>query len=136
MGPSGRAGARVLVVDDDPGVRLLVGRRLQQAGHRVQEAAGADEATELVDSRGAPDVVVLDVTMPEVDGFELLGQLREQVDRDDLPAVFLSGRVQPEDIEAGRSLGAVYLTKPFVATALLTAVDRVLDPPEEADGGW
>lgn len=136
MGASGSDGARILVVDDDPGVRLLVGRRLQQAGHRVQEAGAAAEALDLVEARGTPDAVVLDVSMPQMDGLELLGRLREQVGRDDLPAVFLSGRVQPEDIEAGRSLGAVYLTKPFVATALLTAIERVLVSEQDTGDGW
>ncbi len=126
MGPSSATMPKVLVVDDDPGVRLLVGRRLQQAGYRVRDAAGADEALEWIEAKGAPDVVVLDVSMPQVDGLELLSAIRDQVGEPDLPAVFLSGRIESDDIAAGRALGAVYLTKPFVASALLNAIERVL----------
>ncbi len=126
MGPPSTTMPKVLVVDDDPGVRLLVGRRLQQAGYRVRDAAGADEALEWIEAKGAPDVVVLDVSMPEVDGLELLSTIRDRVGQPDLPAVFLSGRIETDDIAAGRALGAVYLTKPFVASALLNAIDRVL----------
>lgn len=136
MGPSSATMAKVLVVDDDPGVRLLVGRRLQQAGYRVRDASGADEALELIDAKGAPDVVVLDVSMPEVDGLELLSAIRDRVGRPDLPAVFLSGRIESEDIAAGRSLGAVYLTKPFVASALLNAIERLLAAEDVPVEDW
>lgn len=78
MGASGSAGARILVVDDDPGARLLVGRGLQRAGHRVQQAGGATEALELVETKGSPDAVVLDVSMPQMDGLELLGRVGAQ----------------------------------------------------------
>ncbi len=128
--------AKVLVVDDDAGVRLLVGRSLQRAGYRVREASGGDEALDWIEAKGAPDVVVLDVNMPGIDGLSLLAKIREQLDQPDLPAVFLSGRVQSEDITAGRSLGAVYLTKPFVASALLNAIERVLGPEEAPADDW
>lgn len=132
MESPGATTAKVLVVDDDPGVRLLVVRRLQQAGYRVRDASDAGEALEWIETHGSPDAVVLDVNMPEVDGFELLSKIRDQVDQPELPAIFLSARVESQDITEGRSLGAVYLTKPFVATALLDALARLLaarDPP-------
>jgi CheY-like chemotaxis protein len=85
-----------------------------------------------VGERGAPDVVVLDVTMPGMDGFETLEHLRGLDGMAELPAIFLSARVLPEDIERGRSAGATYLTKPFSAVALLNAVERAADD----GGGW
>lgn len=128
--------SKVLVVDDDPGVRLLVVRRLQQAGYRVRDASGAGEALNWIEANGPPDVVVLDVSMPEVDGFELLSKIRDQVDDPELPAVFLSAKVESEDITAGRSLGAIYLTKPFVANALLSAIERLLAARGAPGDGW
>jgi CheY-like chemotaxis protein len=117
--------SKLLVVDDDPDILALVQLRLQRAGHRVIGASSGAEALAIVAERGVPDLAVLDVSMPGMSGLELLSTLREQQSKD-LPAVFLSARVQPEDIERGRALGASYLTKPFIASALLNAVERAL----------
>jgi CheY-like chemotaxis protein len=125
--------SKLLVVDDDPDILALVQLRLQRAGHRVIGASSGAEALAIVAERGVPDLAVLDVSMPGMSGLELLSTLREQQSKD-LPAVFLSARVQPEDIERGRALGATYLTKPFIASALLNAVERAL--AEANTTGW
>ncbi len=125
--------ARVLVVDDDDDIRNLVQARLQGAGHLVVSAGTADAALGLVEDKGAPDVAVLDVDLPGMSGLDLLQELRRREGMNDLPVVFLSAKVQEEDVEAGRSLGAVYLTKPFVATALLNAVEKAVP---SAGGTW
>jgi CheY-like chemotaxis protein len=125
--------ARVLVVDDDADIRNLVQARLRAAGHAVVSAASGPEALAVVDEKGSPEVAVLDVSMPGMSGPELLHELRSRDGMGSLPVIFLSARVQEEDVEGGRALGAVYLTKPFVATALIAAVEKVV-PPREA--GW
>ena len=84
---------RVLVVDDDPNVRDLIAFRLRKAGHRVLCAESGAEALELVESRGAPDVAVLDVSMPDMSGLELLPTMRARDGLADMPAIFLSGLV-------------------------------------------
>lgn len=119
--------AKILVVDDDADLVRMVVQRLQHAQHRVRGALNAADACSIVAEKGAPDIVVLDVAMPDVDGLELLGQLREQTATPELPAIFLSGRMRPDDIAAGRELGAIYLTKPFIANALLGAIDGILE---------
>jgi CheY-like chemotaxis protein len=124
--------SRVLVVDDDPNLRELVTIRLQKEGHRVVAADSAAEALAVVAQRGAPDVAVLDVTMPDMTGLELLPAMRALDGCEQLPAIFLSGRVDHDDVEAGRALNATYLTKPFSAVALCKAVERLA--PVEA--GW
>ena len=123
---------RVLAVDDDDDLRELIGYRLRKAGHKVLTAASGDEALAIVDERGAPDVAVLDVTLPGMSGFELLPALREREGLGELPAVFLSARVQDHDIAEGRALGATYLTKPFVGRALDAAIARVVADTD----GW
>lgn len=125
--------ARVLVVDDDADIRALVSRRVRSEGHAVIDVGSAAEALTAVEERGAPDVAVLDISMPGMDGLELLEVLRAQDGLGDLPAIFLSARVQEADVAHGRSLGARYLTKPFIASALLTAIEELLKPPQE---GW
>jgi CheY-like chemotaxis protein len=124
--------SRVLVVDDDPNLRQLVTLRLQKEGHQVRAADSAAEALTVVADRGAPDVVVLDVTMPGMTGLELLPAMRALDGCAELPAIFLSGRVEPHDVEAGRALGATYLTKPFSAHALTKAIERLAP----VNAGW
>jgi CheY-like chemotaxis protein len=116
--------ARVLIVDDDPDILGIVKFRLSKAGHQVLGAASGPEALQIVARHGNPDLVVLDVSMPGMTGFELLQSLRQIPGLQAMPAIFLSARVSPRDIETGRSLGATYLTKPFVASALLKAIER------------
>jgi CheY-like chemotaxis protein len=127
--------ARVLVVDDDPDILDLVAMRLRRAGHRVATASHGFAALDLIAEKGAPEVAVLDVTMPVMSGLELLSRLRDTPQTQDMPAVFLSARVLPADVQAGQALGATYLTKPFVSSALITAIDRVL-AARETGGDW
>jgi len=119
--------ARILVVDDDPDAVQLVVRRLQHASHKAHGVHNAADATAFVAEKGTPDIVVLDVEMPDVDGLALLTLLREQTGSPELPAIFLSGRMRPDDIAAGQGLGAIYLTKPFVGTALIRAIDGIIE---------
>ena len=128
--------ARVLVVEDDPDIRQLVELRLRGLGHRVVAASSGPEALTVIADRGAPDVVVLDVAMPGMTGLEVLAALREMPEHAGLPAVFLSARVRPEDIAAGEALGAIYLTKPFVVSALGKAIERALEVTAGAAPSW
>jgi len=125
----GRAMARVLVVEDDDTVREVVMAHLRRGGHRVIDARSGEDALDVVADRAAPDVAVVDLGLPEMDGFTLVDELRFLPDCEDLPVVFLSGHVEEQYVSAGRRLGAVYLTKPFVAAALLDAIDRSLPEP-------
>jgi CheY-like chemotaxis protein len=122
--------SRVLVVEDSPDIQYMVAYRLRKEGHQVVTADSGEEALSIVSERGVPDVAVLDVMMPGMSGLELLPELRKRAGRAELSAIFLSGRVEPADIEAGRALDATYLTKPFVATALLNAIDRACPTDE------
>jgi CheY-like chemotaxis protein len=118
--------AKVLVVDDAPELRQLLEVRLRQAGHRVVTAGSGEEALQVLADKGAPDVAVLDVLMPGMSGLELCALLRQDPAYAHVPVIFLSGRVLPEDIEAGKQLGASYMTKPVVMTALNNAIDKAL----------
>lgn len=142
----GDAVAKLLVVDDDPDLVNLLAFRLRQLGHLVVTAGSADEALSVVADRGLPDLAVLDVLMPGVSGLELLVKLRAGSGGQgrqgasgaagQLPAVFLSGRVEAGDVAAGRALGATYLTKPVVINALGEAIDDLLLASAGKDGGW
>lgn len=128
--------AKVLVVEDDPDIRTLVETRVRRMGHLVVGVGSAEEAVAALAARSAPDLAVLDVLMPGMSGLELLSALRQDEAYAEMPAIFLSGRVQDADIEAGRALGATYLTKPLVLSALNTAVEQALQLAEPVGGTW
>jgi CheY-like chemotaxis protein len=118
----------VLVVDDEPDVRALLRDVLQTAGLRVIEAGRVLEGVELARQRH-PDVITMDLMLPDLDGFEAIRLLREQPETKDTPVVVLSAiEVEPGD---PRALGAtVCLVKPFSSADLLKAVRSRLRPRE------
>ena len=128
--------AKVLVVDDTPELRALLEVRLGHSGHRVLSARSGKHALQLLAEKGPPDVAILDVTMPGMTGLELYERFRENPAYAEIPVIFLSARVEPDDILAGRLMGAVYLTKPVVISALTAAIDHVLQPTTASGAGW
>jgi CheY-like chemotaxis protein len=119
--------ARILVAEDDGDLRELVELRLRKAGHEVFAAADGKAALALVQEHGLPDVAVLDIGMPEMNGIMLLGALRR---RDpEQRAIFVTAKVRPEDIATGQALGTRYITKPFAAAELIDAVTSILGEP-------
>lgn len=128
--------AKVLVVEDDPDIRTLLVARIRQMGHRVLAVGTGEDALSLVADKGAPDVAVLDVRMPGMSGLDLLTRLRESTSYASTPTIFLSGRVQEADIDAGKALGAAYLTKPLVLSALGNAITQALQPADAGESSW
>lgn len=128
--------AKILHVEDVEDQRMIVGARLRKAGHNVISVATAAEAIEAVATKGLPDLAVLDVGLPDGDGRDLLVRLREMGGGNKPAAVFLSAGVSAEEIARAEATGARYLTKPFVATALLAAIDRALAEQTSTEDGW
>jgi len=121
----GEAG-RVLIVDDDASVRLVCAINLEAEGLHVLEAADGLDALEQA-RRERPDLVLTDVTMPGLDGFQLAERLRRDERTHGMPVIFLSGEVGSANEERARALGAVaYLTKPFDPRALAPFVAHEL----------
>jgi two-component system OmpR family response regulator len=113
----------ILVVDDDPRLRELVRYSLDRAGFRVREAGDGRAALQAV-AAAAPDLVLLDVKMPEMDGIEVCRQLRK--DRE-IPIIFLSTLGEEVDRVRGLELGGDdYVTKPFLPNELVSRVRAVL----------
>jgi DNA-binding NarL/FixJ family response regulator len=124
-----RRGA-VLVVDDDEATRELLSAILERAGYAVVTVATGEEALLLVDSQSLPTLVILDVRLPGLSGYEVCSELRERY-ANEVPIIFLSGeRVEPFDVAAGLGLGADdYLLKPFATEELLARVRRIHQHP-------
>lgn len=114
---------RILVVDDDPSVRRLLSVQLGLAGHEVHIAEdGAEALTEI--GRQKPDLLVLDVMMPLMDGWQLLRALRAKPLYADLPVVLLTAKSLPEDVERSYELGAsVVMQKPYDGDRLLAMIE-------------
>jgi two-component system OmpR family response regulator len=117
------AGNRLLVVDDDANLRILLRLALQSNGFEVMSAADGREALALVRLL-RPDALVMDVMMPYLDGFQVVERLHEE---DLVPAtLFLTARDNHEDRGRAQALGADYMTKPFRLAELITRVEQLL----------
>ncbi len=118
---------RILVVDDQPVNLQVVGGILRdQSKYRISFAQSGEEALRLVDSL-KPDLILLDVMMPEMSGFDVCRELKEHSGWEQIPVVFLTAMGETEDIVKGFSMGgADYITKPFEAAVLLARVDTHL----------
>jgi PAS domain S-box-containing protein len=120
----------VLVVDDDPAANSLLRFLLEEEGYDVVSAATGQEALSIA-QQSHPDLITLDVLMPEMDGFDVLGALKAQSDTADIPVCIVS---IIEDKVKGYQLGAIdYVTKPFESDQLLHTVQEALDPHPAGD---
>jgi DNA-binding response OmpR family regulator len=116
----------ILVVDDDPDLRELVGMRLWHSGFSVTIARNGDDAVAAL-AEQLPDLIVLDVPMPGTDGLALCRQLREDPATADLPVIMLTARSHPAFVLEGFAAGATsYLTKPFSPRELVAEVESLL----------
>ena len=118
--------SRVLVVDDEADVLLLCRLNLQQRGHEVLEASEGSRALELAEDRH-PDVIVLDLMLPGMTGYEVLETLKQNEQTSDIPILVLTAKSLRADRDRSHGLGAAdFLTKPFLPTELCDLVDRLL----------
>ncbi len=122
-GSAGEESSQVLVVDDDESVRVLVRKVLSRFGYTIREAANGLEAIHSI-TTNPPDIVLLDLTLPDMDGTEVLERLRKTTA---LPVIVVSARQEEQDRILGLDLGADdYLTKPFSIGELEARVRAVL----------
>jgi DNA-binding response OmpR family regulator len=121
-----RARPIVLAADDDEDILELIVFRLERSGYTVLQARDGAEALELA-RRSRPDLAVLDVMMPKIDGFELTRRLREDESTSKMPIILLTARTQEADVERGFVAGADdYLRKPFSPQELRSRVQAIL----------
>src|SRR6185295_17704954 len=117
---------RVLIVDDDPDIVRLVSYNLSHAGYEVQTATTGRKALELVQKQ-PPDLIVLDLMLPELDGMEVCRTLRQQTPSRRIPILMLTTRNEEIDRVVGFELGADdYVSKPFSPRELVLRVKSIL----------
>jgi len=118
---------RILVVDDEIYIVHILEFTLTMEGYDVVTAADGDEALRKVE-QDRPDLLVLDIMMPRMDGYEVCRRLREQEETSDLPVILLSAKGRPIDRETGMEVGANdYIVKPFSPRRLLEKIRDLLD---------
>lgn len=121
-----RAKPRILIVDDNAVIIRLLQINFRLEGFEVDSASGWEEVSRVV-TEHVPDLVILDVMMPGIDGFEILRRLKDMPALQDVPCIFLSARAQDEDRSRGYALGVEeYVTKPFDPSHLVEIVRRAL----------
>ena len=123
-GPAAARGPLVLIVDDDERLRQYVRANLELEGYRVREAASADAGLAALDEQ-APDLILLDVMMPQVDGWEMLRRVRARHGVDSIPVIMFSGKVEAaEESEAQGAQG--FIGKPFDPQHLIESTKQLL----------
>jgi DNA-binding response OmpR family regulator len=125
-GPADREQPVVLAADDDEDILELIVFRLERSGYAVLQAHDGAEALELART-ARPDLAVLDVMMPKIDGFELTRRLREDEATNKMPIILLTARSHEADIQRGFDAGADdYIRKPFSPQELRSRVQAIL----------
>ena len=120
---------RILLVDDDENILSLERTILEQKGFVITTAAGGAEALKILGEEDF-DLVLLDVMMPEIDGFTVCRRIKEEPRTKEIPVIFLTAKGGGEALAEGFESGAImYINKPFTANKLLTIVNTMLEPP-------
>lgn len=116
----------VMVVDDNPDIVTIVKTILEGKGYGVQSAYSGQEVFNMLEEQ-KPDLIVLDIMMPQMDGLEVLTRLKGEPATAKIPVILLTAKVQYEDVLGGYKMGAdYYITKPFTSTQLLNGINLLL----------
>ncbi|MDX1995416.1 MAG: response regulator transcription factor [bacterium] len=118
--------AHILVAEDERDIRELINFTLSFAGHKVTQAANGAEAVELA-QQNPPDLIMMDVRMPKMTGYEACRQMKTIDSLKDVPVVFLSAKGQEDEVQTGIDAGAVaYILKPFAPDELTRRIAEIL----------
>ena len=132
---NGSARHTVMIVDDSPTIRKILGLSLEREGYRVIAEPDGEAAIERL-AQVVPDLILLDIAMPKLDGYEVCNRIKQNPRTADVPVVMLSGKGAFFDQVKGRMAGATeYLTKPFETPAVLAVVSRVCQARTEVAHG-
>ena len=125
----------VLIVDDEENMVHLLRVIFESAGYKVLSALSGREALEVLSGR-TPDVVLLDIMMPEMDGWEVFRRMREDPSLPDVPVVVITAKKDEIDRQMGTELLRVdgYVTKPFVRKELVRTVERIIEGSHQGAG--
>lgn len=124
----------IMVVDDNPDIITIVKTILEGRGFTVFSASSGPELLNMLPDH-KPDLIILDIMMPEMDGLEVLTRLKGKTETATIPVILLTAKVQYEDVLGGYKLGAdYYITKPFTSTQLVNGINLLLGEGKAAAG--
>ncbi len=119
--------AHILVAEDERDIRELINFTLTFAGHQMSLAANGEEAVQLAQNAPHPDLIMMDVRMPRMTGYEACRELKKIDTVKDIPVVFLSAKGQDDEIQTGLEVGAIaYILKPFAPDELTKRIAELL----------
>jgi two-component system alkaline phosphatase synthesis response regulator PhoP/two-component system response regulator VicR len=122
---------KILTCDDEKNIVRLIQVNLERQGYEVVVAYNGRECLEVVE-REKPDLIVLDLMMPEMTGFEVLDALKKNPETENIPVIMLTARTQDQDVLRGWQAGVeCYLTKPFNPIELITFIKRIFAVEEQ-----
>ena len=117
----------ILIVEDDPGTSAVINAVLTKQGFSTRLAANLQEIKRALNNKPAPNLIMLDIMLPDANGFAILERLRRHPDMSSVPVVMLTSLSEPADVAKGLALGATgYMSKPAPPQALLAAINNVL----------
>jgi len=117
---------RILVIDDEEDLVELLDRRLQSAGYEMLQALDGEEGLEVAIEQ-VPDLIILDISMPKMDGYQVCERIKSNKKLKDVPIIMLTALGAPVDKIVGKALGAdAYLTKPFDNKELLNKIEELI----------
>lgn len=121
---------KILVVDDEPDILFTVGQMLEMSGYEVIRAKDGKECIDkLNDSQSGPDLILLDIMMPDVSGWDVAAKLKENPKWKNIPIVFLTAKGDTMSIGMGGLAAEDYIVKPFDIKDLVIRVKKILDHP-------
>jgi DNA-binding response OmpR family regulator len=119
---------KILIVDDEPNILMSLDFLMRKEGYEVFVARNGTEALESL-AQNQPDLVLLDIMMPDVDGYEICKQIKQNPELENCKVVFISAKSKESDIQKGYEIGAdFYLTKPFSNKTIVAKVKELLSP--------
>ncbi|MEW6056175.1 MAG: response regulator [Bdellovibrionota bacterium] len=118
---------KILLAEDDPSIHAIATMALSRVGgHQIVAARDGTEVLKLIEAE-KPDLILLDVMMPKLDGFETCSQLKSKPETRDIPVIFLTAKAQLTEIQNGMNLGAIgYILKPFDPMTLHKQIEEVI----------
>ena len=118
----------IMVVDDEPDILLTVGQMLEMSGYEVIKATdGKDCLQKLEELNTTPDLILLDIMMPDESGWDVAAKIKENPDWSNIPIVFLTAKGDTMSIGMGGMAAADYIVKPFDVKDLITRINKILD---------